>query len=222
MAFALSIGAVASSGFAPTVGKAAAGAPVSRPRWVQSWPRRGAFTARVRAFDDLADRWVERHRSPRLDPLFYGLSSAADHGLLWLAMGALRAARNGDPDVGLRFGAALGAESALTNGPIKFAFRRIRPASAPSGPLPYGMHRPRTSAFPSGHATSAFTAATLLSAGSRAAPAFYGLAALVAASRVYTRMHHASDVLAGAILGMAMGAAVKRLLAASDRSGNRR
>lgn len=168
--------------------------------------------ARVRAFDDVVDRWVERHRGPRLDLLFYGLSSAADHGLLWLAVGALRAARTGDPEIGLRFGATLGVESALTNGPIKFAFRRIRPASAPSGPLPYGMHRPRTSAFPSGHATSAFTAATLLSAGTRDAPAYFGLAALVAASRVYTRMHHASDVLAGALVGLAMGKVAKQVL----------
>jgi membrane-associated phospholipid phosphatase len=181
---------------------------------VRGWPRRNTFTARLRAFDDLVDRWVERHRGRRLDPLFYGLSSAADHGLLWLGLGALRAMRRRDPAAGLRFGAALGVESALTNGPIKFAFRRIRPTSVPSGPLPYGMHRPRTSAFPSGHATSAFTAATLLSAGTRAAPAYYGLAALVAASRVYTRMHHASDVLAGAALGLVMGHVAKRVLAA--------
>lgn len=185
-----------------------------RPRWVQGWPRRGNVSAGIRAFDDVIDRWIERHRGPRLDPLFYGLSSAADHGLLWLAIGALRAARHGDPTIGLRFGAALGAESALTNGPIKLSFRRIRPASNPSGPLPYGMHRPRTSAFPSGHATSAFTAATLLSTGSQAAPAYFVLAALVAVSRVYTRMHHASDVLAGAALGLAMGHVAKRVLAA--------
>lgn len=195
--------------------------PASRARWVQSWPRRGVM-ARVAGFDDLIDRWVERHRAARLDPLFYGLSSAADHGLLWLALGALRAARRGDPGIGLRFGAALGAESALTNGPIKFAFRRLRPAGEPSGHLPYGMHRPRTSAFPSGHATSAFTAASVLSASTRAAPAYFALAALVAASRVYTRMHHASDVLAGTLLGLAMGAVARRMLAPENGGGNPR
>ena len=184
---------------------------------VQSRPRSRGLAIRVRAFDEMVDDWVERHRGPRLDPLFYRLSSAGDHGLLWIALGALRAVRCRDPAVGLRFGAALGAESALTNGPIKFAFRRIRPTNAPSGPLPYGMHRPRTSAFPSGHATTAFTAATLLANGTNAAPAFYGLAALVAASRVYTRMHHASDVLAGAVLGLAMGQVAKRMVTASKQ-----
>jgi membrane-associated phospholipid phosphatase len=186
-----------------------------RARWVQSWPRRGV-TGWVRAFDDAVDRWVDRYRGRRLDPLFYGLSSAADHGLLWIAVGALRAARRGDPAGGLRFAAAMGAESALTNGPIKLAFRRIRPPSAPPGPLPYGLHRPRTSAFPSGHATSAFTAATLLANGSNAAPAYFALATLVAASRVYVRMHHASDAVAGALLGLAFGQIAKRILTAVE------
>jgi membrane-associated phospholipid phosphatase len=186
-----------------------------RARWVQSWPRRDTLTGAVRAFDDAVDGWVDRHRGPTLDPLFYGLSSAADHGLLWTALGALRAVRHRDPAISLRFGAALAVESALTNGPIKLAFRRIRPVRLPPGPLPYGMHRPRTSAFPSGHATTAFTAATLLSAGTRAGPAYFGLAALVATSRVYTRTHHASDVIAGAALGLAMGAIARRVLGAS-------
>jgi membrane-associated phospholipid phosphatase len=183
-----------------------------RARWVESWPRRGGVTARIRAFDDAVDRWVDRYRGRRLDPLFYGLSTAADHALLWIALGALRAARRGDPAIGLRLAAVLGVESALTNGPIKLAFRRIRPPSAPPGPLPYGMRRPVTSAFPSGHATSAFTAATLLADGSGAAPAYFALATLVASSRVYVRMHHASDVLAGALLGLAFGEVAKRVL----------
>jgi undecaprenyl-diphosphatase len=184
---------------------------------VQRPPRRAGLAARIGALDDVVDRWVERHRTPRLDPVFYGLSSAADHGLLWTALGAVRAVRRRDPATALRVGAALGAESALTNGPIKFLFRRIRPESPPPGPLPYGMHRPRTSAFPSGHATTAFTAATLLSDGTGSGAAYFGLAAVVASSRVYTRMHHASDVVAGALLGLALGQVAKRLLAASDR-----
>src|SRR6266540_6924872 len=81
--------------------------------------------------------------------------------------------------------------------PIKACFRRVRPDDdhPPEGPLPYGMHRPISSSFPSGHAASAFTAAMLL-AGGPATPMWFALAATVAASRVYTQMHHASDVVA--------------------------
>ncbi|HEX6313150.1 MAG TPA: phosphatase PAP2 family protein [Acidimicrobiia bacterium] len=171
-----------------------------------------SWRAAVRALDDAVDAWVDRHRRPRLDPLFYGLSSAADHSILWNALGALRAASTGDPNEALRLGAVMAVESALTNGPIKACFRRIRPVEVPPGPLPYGMHRPRTSAFPSGHATSAFTAASLLAQGSNAGPLYYALAAVVAGSRVYTRMHHASDVLAGAALGLVLGRIGRRLL----------
>jgi membrane-associated phospholipid phosphatase len=168
---------------------------------------------RVHALDLRIDAWVERVRGPRLDPVFYGLSSAADHGLLWLLVGAGRAAREGDPAVALRLGAALGVESLLTNGPIKAMFRRVRPEDdhPPEDPLPYGMHRPLTSSFPSGHAASAFTAATLF-AGGPATPAWFALAALVASSRVYTRMHHTSDIVAGAVLGVALGTIARRVV----------
>ncbi len=87
-------------------------------------------------FDDAVERCVERIRDPRLDPVFFGLSSAADHGLLWFALGSLRAARRGDPTIALRLAAVLGVESGLTNGPIKLLFQRIRPPSAPTGPAP--------------------------------------------------------------------------------------
>jgi undecaprenyl-diphosphatase len=169
--------------------------------------------SRVHALDLRIDAFVERIRGPKLDPVFYGLSSAADHGLLWLTIGSARAARRGDPSIALRLGAALSIESLLTNGPIKACFRRVRPDDdhPDDAPLPYGMHRPITSSFPSGHAVSAFTAATLL-AGGPATPLWFALATAVAASRVYTQMHHTSDVVAGAALGIALGLVARRVV----------
>ncbi|MFM8303874.1 MAG: phosphatase PAP2 family protein, partial [Actinomycetota bacterium] len=148
------------------------------------------------------------------DRLFYGLSSAADHGLLWLAIGAVRAARLGEPVVALRLGALLGAESILTNGVVKSFFRRVRPPDhfTHDAPLPYGMRRPVTSSFPSGHAASAFMAATLLAKGTRAGPLYFTLAGLVAYSRVHVRMHHATDVAGGAALGLALGLVARRFV----------
>jgi undecaprenyl-diphosphatase len=169
--------------------------------------------SRVHDVDLRIDKFVDRMRGPRLDPVFYGLSSAADHGFLWVLAGSARAARRGDPTIALRMIAALSVESVLTNGAIKACFRRVRPDDdhPPEDPLPYGMHRPISSSFPSGHATSAFTAATLL-AGGPATPAWFMLAAAVASSRVYTRMHHASDVVAGAALGLGLGLLARRLV----------
>jgi undecaprenyl-diphosphatase len=87
-------------------------------------------------------------------------------------------------------------------------------APAAAGRLPYGMRRPITSSFPSGHAAAAFAAAALLGAGARR-PAVVGwhlLATAVAASRVYVRLHHPSDVVAGAALGAAYGRLARRWL----------
>jgi undecaprenyl-diphosphatase len=172
----------------------------------------GGLGARIDEFDERVDRLVERVRGPLLDPVFYGLSSAADHGLLWLALGSLRAAVERDPASMARLAAVLGTESGLTNGPIKALFRRVRPPTDhPTGPLPYGMHRPITSSFPSGHAASAFTAAVVL-AGGPETPALFVLAGAVAFSRVYVRMHHASDVVAGSLLGLAFGTVARWIL----------
>ena len=172
---------------------------------------------RIDAFDARVDQAFDAIRRPALDRVFYPISSAADHSLLWFIVGAARAVQSGDVSYALRFAAAMGVESALTNGPVKALFRRGRPApETADGPLPYGMHRPITSSFPSGHATAAFTAAVLL-AGPERRGRWYTLAAVVAASRVYVRMHHGSDVVGGAALGILMGHGFRRWVRAPGR-----
>jgi len=167
----------------------------------------GQLVDRVHAIDESIEKRLEQYRSRTLDRVFYGLSSAADHGILWHALGAVRAVRRREPGYVLRFSTALGIESAFTNGLVKSIFRRVRPREhfTHDDPLPYGMRRPITSSFPSGHAATGFMCAVVLSRGRRSAPFYFGLAALISFSRVYTRMHHPSDVVAGAALGLALG-----------------
>jgi undecaprenyl-diphosphatase len=172
------------------------------------------FRDSVQSFDARVDGWLDRHRSPALDRVFYGLSTAADHGMLWHAVGIAHAAVRKDARYALRFSTALGAESALTNGAVKSLFRRVRPQEhfEHDEPLPYGMRRPITSSFPSGHATAAFMCAGVLSSSRSRAAGWFALAGLVAGSRVYVRMHHASDVIAGAALGLALAPIARRFL----------
>jgi undecaprenyl-diphosphatase len=59
--------------------------------------------------------------------------------------------------------------------------------------------------FPSTHATQSFMAATVLSRFFRRYVLFFGLAAIVAFSRVYMGVHYVSDVAAGAFLGTSIG-----------------
>jgi undecaprenyl-diphosphatase len=168
--------------------------------------------ARVRAVDRAVDAAVSRARHPVLDAVFYPLSSAADHSLLWMAMAGVREATGrARPGTTVRLSAVLAVESAITNVVLKGLFGRIRPALDPAltGPLPWGLRRPVTSAFPSGHATAGFTTAVFLSRADPGPP-WYLIAGLVAGSRIYVRLHHASDVLAGAALGLAFGLAARR------------
>lgn len=159
----------------------------------------------VARFDRAVESYFEKHLrgEPALDRLMYTASAAADHGMAWLALAALQGPVSG---AGwrplLRAGALLGAESVLVNGLVKLAFRRQRPEATEPRPLP--LRTPRTSSFPSGHASAAFFAAALLRNGSWW-PLYYGLAVVVASSRVHVCIHHASDVIAGAALGAALG-----------------
>jgi undecaprenyl-diphosphatase len=164
--------------------------------------------AEVARFDATVDRLLDRVRGPGVDAVVYRLSSAADHSLLWHFSGAATAlARGDDVKWAARFAVAMGAESLITNGVLKTVFGRLRPVDYADVDWRYGMHRPITSSFPSGHATAAFCAATLLGGG-----AWYALAGAVATTRVYVRLHHASDVAAGAAIGLALGVAFRRFV----------
>ena len=55
-------------------------------------------------------------------------------------------------------------------------------------------------------------------ASKRTAAPWFTLAALVAGSRVYVRMHHASDVVAGAALGLALSPLARRFVARARTS----
>jgi membrane-associated phospholipid phosphatase len=168
---------------------------------------------RIASFDREVDEFFERHLRgrPGLDRIFYTASAVGDHGIIWLVLAAVRGLRaDEDWHAVVRAAGGVGVESALVNGPVKMLFRRARPVYEGLRPRP--LRRPLTSSFPSGHSTSAFCAAALLSDGDPALrPLYYGLALLVGWSRVYVRVHHASDVVGGMAIGAALGAVGRRL-----------
>jgi undecaprenyl-diphosphatase len=110
-----------------------------------------------------------------------------------------------------RLSGALGIESILVNQGIKRLFRRARPVH--NGDRPLHLRTPLTSSFPSGHASSAFCAAAILT-GQQPSwwPLWYLLAIVVAASRIHVRIHHASDVAGGVVVGTALGLLAVQIL----------
>jgi undecaprenyl-diphosphatase len=166
----------------------------------------------VERFDESVDKAFDHIRgNPAADRVFYAASEAANHSILWHALAWFPAIRSSTrrPEAA-KLSAALGVESALINGPVKMLFRRERPLHETD--RPHALRVPRTSSFPSGHATSGFCAAMLLSRKSAWGPLYFVAAAIVASSRVHVRIHHASDVVAGAAIGVSVGYWLRRVL----------
>jgi undecaprenyl-diphosphatase len=191
-------------------GPPAAADEITEPPLVSLPPR---LVELVRSFDGaVEERWERLRGVPALDRLFYTASAAGEFSLIWHVAGAARAVATRRPGDALRFSTVMLVESAIVNGGIKTVFRRARPA-APVVPRPHALRQPLTTSFPSGHASSAFCAATVLSAGgSPLSPVWWVLASLVAASRVHVGIHHPSDVVAGATVGVAIGTVARRVL----------
>jgi undecaprenyl-diphosphatase len=165
----------------------------------------------IHRFDEAVDRALDgvRGHEPS-DRIIYALTELADFSLLWHLIGWSRALRS-DRDVtaAVRLSVCLAVESALVNGVVKSLFERERPVHQEE--RPHRLRVPLTTSFPSGHASAAFAAASLLAPESRAPALWYALAAKVAYSRVHVRIHHASDVIGGAVIGVVVGRAFRRL-----------
>jgi undecaprenyl-diphosphatase len=171
----------------------------------------GSRLTTVDEWDDRVDEWFDQLRgNPAFDRLFYAASELADHSRLWhlVATGRAAASLRAEP-AALRIVLALAVESGLVNGVVKSVFNRSRPILTEERPL--RLRIPRTSSFPSGHASAAAMAAVLLADKSRFGPLYVAAAAVVSVSRIHVRIHHASDIAGGAVVGAALGTLIKRL-----------
>lgn len=176
--------------------------------------RRITLPPAIDRFDAQFDkRWERLRGTTAFDKLFYTASEVGDFGMIWIAMAAVQGAIG--PPVQtkhfLRLAAVLGAESVIVNAGIKSLFNRVRPEWEQDRPM--HLRRPKTSSFPSGHASSAVTAAILLTdANTALAPMWWAIAGVVATSRVHVKIHHMSDVIGGLAVGTLIGLSARALL----------
>lgn len=132
---------------------------------------------------------------------------------------------NGDPALrGAAVHAVVGlAASGVANGTLKFGVGRLRPNTQNDARRFRPMNRDDGwQSFPSGHTVVAFSLATAVSMEARTpwvTGVSYGMASVVAWSRLYADRHWPSDVVGGAVVGTLTTRAVIRALHRHDATG---
>jgi membrane-associated phospholipid phosphatase len=141
-----------------------------------------------------------RFHGPRREAFFRGLAFLGEYGWIWFVIGVAMALIDSNGEwlvAGLLGPFAIGLNYA-----VKLVVRRPRPVLEGLPPL---GGAPSSLSFPSAHSTSSFAAATAMTRIESEAAVLFALAALIAVGRPYLGMHYPSDVLAGVVLGVALG-----------------
>jgi undecaprenyl-diphosphatase len=181
-----------------------------------AWIRRRAVQAlhHLARYDRAVYRSVAQMETPLLDQPMRKVSDFANHSKPWFVVAGALAMLGGPPGrraavTGL---VAVGAASLVVNQPLKMAGERRRPDREGLGvPPPRWVRMPKSTSFPSGHSASA--AAFAVAVGDLQPSLRLPLtaaASVVGFSRVYTGVHHPSDVLVGAMAGALLGRLVSR------------
>jgi undecaprenyl-diphosphatase len=153
--------------------------------------------------------WFTSHHTAWLDSIMLAFSAIGQAGTVWLMLGAVATLEDRRRGGRLwQLALAIGLAYVLVDLVLKPSIARSRPFDVLMDIRVVGS-RPVTYSFPSGHACSALAGAWVLTLmWPRVAPLLWAMASLIAFSRVYIGVHYPIDVLAGALLGMAIGAFV--------------
>lgn len=171
----------------------------------------GSLQKKIDEFDGRIDCLFEPLRNnEHLNRLFYTASALGDHSLIWFLLAALKGLRSKEQaKIAKKTAIALFVESIVVNVGIKSIFRRERPSYGGDRPLP--LREPLTSSFPSGHSTAAVCAYMYLSKKDPLKPLYLLLAIIIAPSRIHVKIHHASDVIGGLLIGWIYAKLFRRL-----------
>jgi undecaprenyl-diphosphatase len=143
---------------------------------------------------------------PLLTSLFVVLSAWWVKGPLLIGLGLVSDVWRGRLPIAFAAAAAATVAASVVVGQLKDLFDRARPPESDPA-LGSLVAIPDNPSFPSGHSATAFAAATAIAfLCPKLRPWALALAAAVALSRVYLRVHFPFDVLVGGMIGAGLGA----------------
>jgi membrane-associated phospholipid phosphatase len=171
------------------------------PQWVQGTVLAGGAVAAGALLDKPVDRLVKQHRGSSLARSWGNVGKGMPIALAGAAGAALAFGDSRMQNIGLISLESIAGAAGLSVA-TKHVVGRARP-SEEVGPFSRSASKSDAS-FPSNHATIAFAAVTPF-AQEYDAPWLYGLAAVGSMGRVANRQHWVSDVVAGSVLGYAVG-----------------
>lgn len=175
------------------------------PQWAKGTMLAGGAVLAGAAFDKPVDRFVSKHQSARMMDAWGDAGKVMPAVLAGAAAGAVAFGDSRMQNIGLISLQSIGA-SAGVSFVTKRIVRRERPGEG-QGACGCTFNRSGNSSdtsFPSNHAAVAFAAVTPF-AQEYDAPWLYGLAAVGSLGRVADRKHWVSDVVAGGVVGYAIG-----------------
>jgi membrane-associated phospholipid phosphatase len=141
------------------------------------------------------------------------LTEGARGGLLWVGIAATLAIRPGPARRAAADGVVAVAMASATSHLIGKWLPRRRPPAVHLAAYQALVHKPTSSSFPSAPAATAVAFITAIACESPAVGLLVApVAVAVAHSRLRTRAHRPSDVVAGALWGVTLGVATRRLL----------
>lgn len=165
----------------------------------------------VMMIDNAILAFIQKCRFPASDAFFAAVTKLGDGGLLWIAVGAACLILPRARRCGAGVFASLLITYIFTDIILKPIFARARPFIA-DGVTPI-IAAPHGYSFPSGHTATAFAAASAIFVfNRRAGAAAYAAAALIGFSRAYLYVHYPSDIIAGAVIGIIIGAALGMII----------
>lgn len=148
--------------------------------------------------------WIREHLTcPFLDGILPPISALSAHGEIWILLALVLMAIPKTRRVGVTVGVTLILCLCIGNLTLKPLIARVRPYDVVDVPLL--VEKLSDFSFPSGHTLASVGAATALTLYHRRwGAAALALAAIIAFSRLYLFVHYPTDVVAGALLGVAL------------------